>query len=96
MLIALPNIDGTFACILFLPFEGSESFARLDTAEKAEAFFAERFPDAIPLMPQLKENYSSNPTGSMVTIKCSPGTWTERRCCSETRPTPSFRFSGKE
>ena len=22
MLIALPNIDGTFACILFLPFEG--------------------------------------------------------------------------
>ena len=72
MLIALPNVDGTFACILFLPFEGSESFAKLDTAEKAEAFFAERFSDAIPLMPQLKENYTSNPTGAMVTIKCSP------------------------
>ncbi|MFZ0886345.1 MAG: NAD(P)/FAD-dependent oxidoreductase [Candidatus Acidiferrales bacterium] len=72
MLIALPNIDGTFACILFLPFEGSESFAKLDTAEKAEGFFAERFSDAVPLMPQLKENYTSNPTGAMVTIKCSP------------------------
>jgi kynurenine 3-monooxygenase len=72
MLIALPNIDGTFACILFLPFEGEESFATLDTAEKALEFFAERFPDAVPLMPQLKENYSNNPTGSMVTIKCSP------------------------
>jgi kynurenine 3-monooxygenase len=72
MLIALPNIDGTFACILFLPFEGKGSFATLDTGEKAAAFFADEFPDAVPLMPQLKENYSNNPTGSMVTIKCSP------------------------
>jgi kynurenine 3-monooxygenase len=72
MLIALPNIDGTFACILFLPFEGNESFTTLDTADKAEAFFAERFSDAVPLMPQLKENYTGNPTGAMVTIKCSP------------------------
>jgi len=72
MLIALPNIDGTFACILFLPFEGPESFANLDTSEKASNFFAERFADALPLMPQLQENYSGNPTGSMVTLKCAP------------------------
>ena len=72
MLIALPNIDGTFACILFLPFEGPESFAALDTNEKAVAFIAERFADAVPLMPHLKENYADNPTGSMVTVKCSP------------------------
>ena len=43
MLIALPNIDGTFACILFLPFEGRESFATLDTREKAAAFFPDEF-----------------------------------------------------
>ncbi|HEY4950321.1 MAG TPA: NAD(P)/FAD-dependent oxidoreductase [Candidatus Acidoferrales bacterium] len=72
MLIALPNIDGTFACILFLPFEGPVSFANLDTREKASNFFAERFADALPLMPQLRENYSGNPTGSMVTIKSAP------------------------
>lgn len=72
MLIALPNIDGTFACILFLPFEGTESFAALDSGEKAAAFFEGKFFDAVPLMPQLRENYSNNPTGSMVTIKCSP------------------------
>jgi kynurenine 3-monooxygenase len=72
MLIALPNIDGTFACILFLPSEGKESFATLDTGEKAAPFFNDKFPDAFPLMPQLKENYSKNPTGAMVTIKCSP------------------------
>lgn len=72
MLIALPNVDGTFACILFLPFEGKDSFATIDTGAKAEKFFAERFPDALPLMPQLKENYANNPTGSMATVKCLP------------------------
>ena len=72
MLIALPNVDGTFACILFLPFEGRESLAVLDTAEKALHFFEQRFPDAVPLMPQLQENYAVNPTGSMVTVKSAP------------------------
>jgi kynurenine 3-monooxygenase len=72
MLIALPNIDGSFACILFLPFEGETSFASLDTEAKVLDFFGARFPDAVPLMPSLKENYFSNPTGSMVTVKCSP------------------------
>ena len=72
MLIALPNIDGTFACILFLPFEGADSFASLTTQEQVIQFFESRFPDAVPLMPQLADNYFTNPTGAMVTIKCSP------------------------
>jgi kynurenine 3-monooxygenase len=72
MLIALPNIDGTFACILFLPFDGPDSFAALTTPSDVASFFESRFPDALPLMPQLAENYFANPTGAMVTIKCSP------------------------
>src|SRR4029077_11289025 len=72
MLIALPNIEGTFACILFLPFEGAESFSSLDTASKIRSFFEARFPDAVPLMPELTENFLANPTGAMVTIKCFP------------------------
>src|ERR1700691_1057482 len=72
MLIALPNIDGTFACILFLPFEGTDSFASLTTQAQVVNFFESRFPDAVPLMPQLADNYFANPTGAMVTIKCSP------------------------
>jgi len=72
MLIALPNIDGTFACILFLPFEGVESFASLRTQSDVIRFFQERFPDAFQLMPQLADDYLANPTGAMVTIKCSP------------------------
>ena len=72
MLIALPNIDGTFACILFLPTEGTDSFAGLTTEVEVVKFFESRFPDVLPLMPRLAENYFSNPTGAMVTVKCSP------------------------
>jgi kynurenine 3-monooxygenase len=72
MLIALPNIDGTFACILFLPFEGADSFAGLTTPADVMRFFQSRFPDTVPLMPNLADNYFANPTGAMVTIKCSP------------------------
>ena len=73
MLIALPNIDGTFGCILFLPFEGGDiSFEALDTEAKVLSFFEAQFPDALRLMPNLIENYFGNPTGAMVTIKCSP------------------------
>ena len=72
MLIALPNVDGTFGCILFLPFEGDVSFAALDREDKVLAFFKGQFPDALELMPSLAENFFANPTGAMVTIKCSP------------------------
>ena len=72
MLIALPNVDGTFACILFLPFEGADSFAGLSTPADVVSFFENRFPDALRLMPQLANNYAANPTGAMVTVKCSP------------------------
>src|SRR5271156_2189975 len=72
MLIALPNIDGTFACILFLPFEGADSFASLGTRSDVVRFFHDRFPDAFRLIPELADNYFTNPKGAMVTIKCSP------------------------
>jgi kynurenine 3-monooxygenase len=72
MLIALPNVDGTFACILFLPFEGPDSFATLTTHSDVVKFFEARFPDVVPLTPHLTDNYFTNPTGTMVTIKCSP------------------------
>src|SRR5260221_197910 len=57
MLIALPNLDGTFTCTLFLPFEGSPSFAELKTESDAENFFARYFPDALPLIPGLAAQF---------------------------------------
>jgi kynurenine 3-monooxygenase len=72
MLIALPNVDGTFACILFLPFEGENSFATLHSEAALCDFFKTRFADAVALMPGISRQFFQNPTGSMVTIKCSP------------------------
>lgn len=72
MLIALPNVDGTFACILFLPFEGPDSFAELTKPPAVIDFVQKWFPDALPLMPEVAGNFFANPTGAMVTIKCSP------------------------
>lgn len=72
MLIALPNVDGTYGCILFLPFEGERGFAALDSKSKVEEFFRANFPDALALMPNLAENYFVNPTGAMVTVRCFP------------------------
>ena len=72
MMIALPNPDGNFTCTLFLPFEGEKSFANLKTKEQVEQFFANEFPDAVPLMPTLVEDFMHNPTSSLVTVKCFP------------------------
>jgi kynurenine 3-monooxygenase len=72
MLIALPNVDGTFACILFLPFDGPDSFEKVAKPEAVAEFFHRTFPDVVPLMPNLAENFTANLTGAMVTIKCSP------------------------
>ncbi|HEX6846971.1 MAG TPA: NAD(P)/FAD-dependent oxidoreductase [Chitinophagaceae bacterium] len=72
MLIALPNIDGSFTCTLFFPFDGDPSFASLNTKEKVKAFFEKTFPDVVPLMPALKDEFFKNPTSSLVTIKCYP------------------------
>jgi kynurenine 3-monooxygenase len=72
MLIALPNLDGSFTCTLFFPREGEESFAALQNEREVMAFFTRVFPDAVPLMPSLGHDFFSNPTGSMVTVKCRP------------------------
>jgi kynurenine 3-monooxygenase len=72
MLIALPNMDGSFTCTLFFPFEGEPSFASLTTKEKLRSFFEKTFTDAVPLMPGLEEDFFQNPTSSLVTVKCSP------------------------
>ncbi len=46
---------------------------RSSAAEKSLiAFFETNFPDAIPLMPTLVEDFFTNPTGNLGTIKCLP------------------------
>ena len=72
MMIALPNPDGSFTCTLFWEFEGPRSFATTKTDDDVRRFFDEEFSDAVPMMPDLLEDFKNNPTGSLVTIRCAP------------------------
>jgi kynurenine 3-monooxygenase len=80
MMIALPNPDGSFTCTLFWEFEGPRSFATMKTDEDVRRFFEEEFPDAVPLMPNLLEDFRENPTGSLVTIRCAPWFYSDKIC----------------
>jgi len=80
MMIALPNPDGSFTCTLFWEFEGPRSFATTKTDDEVCDFFREEFPDAVPLMPNLLEDFKTNPTGSLVTIRCAPWFYRDKVC----------------
>jgi kynurenine 3-monooxygenase len=80
MMIALPNPDGSFTCTLFWEFEGPRSFATMKSDEDVRRFFEEEFPDAVPLMPTLLEDFRENPTGSLVTIRCAPWYYRDKVC----------------
>ena len=104
MIIALPNIDGSFTCTLFLahrsvppaladvaaPDERStfedlgspppadaggtdlSAFDQLTDADSLRGIFEREFPDVVPLMPTLVEDFFENPTGQLGTVKCWP------------------------
>src|SRR5207237_6206664 len=48
------------------------SFAALHTEADVLRFFQQQFPDAVPLLPALGRDFLGNPTGSLVTVRCSP------------------------
>jgi kynurenine 3-monooxygenase len=75
MLIALPNLDGSFTCTLFMPFDGEDSFASLKERKNVEAFFEKNLPDTIDVIPRLAEDFFKNPTSTLVTMKCFPWTY---------------------
>jgi len=72
MLIALPNLDGSFTVTLFLAFEGKHAFENLNTEKEVLDFFNEVFPDVVPHMPTLAADFFGNPTSSLCTVRCFP------------------------
>ncbi len=71
MLIALPNVDGSFTVTLFLAMQGEDSFATLLDGKRIHAFFDRHFPDVCALMPGLAEEFLRHPIGIMGTVRCS-------------------------
>lgn len=73
MLIALPNMDGSFTVTLFLSFdEGKYNFKNLNSEEAVIQFFKEEFPDALKVIPNIIEEFNKNPTSALGTVKCYP------------------------
>lgn len=71
MVIALPNPDRSFTCTLFWPRTGPGGFASLGTAEAVERHFATEYPDLVPLIPGLSDDYLRNPVGTLGTVRCA-------------------------
>lgn len=72
MMIALPNPDRSFTCTLFWPFKGRHGFDAIASPQDVRPFFEQHYPDAVPLMPDLVEDYQRHPASSLVTIRCRP------------------------
>ena len=72
MMIALPNPDGSFTCTLFWPKSGDDGFDELETEAEILAHFSTVYPDAVPLMPTLVEDYQYNPVGLLATVHTDP------------------------
>jgi kynurenine 3-monooxygenase len=73
MIIALPNLDGSFTVTLFLAYEGGTyNFNNLTTKENVLNFFKNEFSDALELMPNLASEFFENPTAPLGTVKCFP------------------------
>ncbi len=80
MMIALPNLDGSFTCTLFIPFEGKNALENLTTPNAVNDFFHRYFPDAVSLMPELTDDFFANPNASLVMTKCFPWHYHNRVC----------------
>ncbi|MEI7509159.1 MAG: NAD(P)/FAD-dependent oxidoreductase [Flavobacterium sp.] len=78
MLMALSNLDGTFTCSLFMPFEGENSFEQLKDEESLVAFFATYFPDTAAVIPDLVKDFFKNPTSYLAIMKCYPWTFEDK------------------
>ncbi len=73
MLIALPNKDVSFTVTLFLPFHGEVSFENIRSDNDISNLFDEYFPDVLTLLGKsLYDDWVTNPTSSLVTVKCYP------------------------
>jgi kynurenine 3-monooxygenase len=72
MLMALPNLDGSFTVTLYLPWDGPGGFDAIDRPERVLRLFEEHFPDAIPLIDDLPGQFLGRPTGSLGTVRCRP------------------------
>lgn len=72
LLLGNPNLDQSVTGSLFLPMEGKNSFAELDSEPRIRTFFEQKFPDVVRTMPDLAGDFLNHATGHMSTVKAAP------------------------
>ena len=80
MLIALPNMDKSFTCTLFLPVNGSNSFDTLSESESVINFFSEHFGEVLPLLDNFPKIFFKNPTGKLATVYADEWQYNNQYC----------------
>ncbi len=79
MLMGLANLDGSFTGTSYLANEGPRSFAELDNVDVVDAFFAQMYPDAGPLLVDgWQRDFVEAPTGHLGTVWCAPWHYQDR------------------
>jgi len=72
MLIALPNLDGTFTCTLFLNYSGETSFESLQERSAIEAFFKANFKDAMQYLEDPVETFIERTAAPLFLVHVFP------------------------
>ena len=78
MLIALPNMDKSFTCTLFMPIKGDTSFQTLKSHNDVTSLFKTYFPDVLKFIPNLHDEFLENPVGELATIYLNPWHYKEK------------------
>lgn len=72
LFVSHPNRDASHTLTLFLPFEGEDSFATVQSRDDVSRLIGKYFPDLMPLLPNLLQQWEQHPTGALLTIRCNP------------------------
>ena len=94
MMMGLANQDGGFTGTLFMPHTASATipqagrskvavpehpgFDTVVTEDQVKKFFAEHFADAMPIVPDLVDQYMRNPQSNLVIVRCDPWTYKDK------------------
>lgn len=69
MLMALPNLDGSFTMTLYMPVAWYKDF---EDKNKFKKYFEDNYADVIPLMPDYMFDYYSRPQGFLGIVRMKP------------------------
>ena len=78
MMIALPNLDKSFTCTLFMKSNGENSFEEIKNSQNLIQFFEKNFNDSIPLISNLETDFFKNPTGKLTGLRVPTWSYKDR------------------